>query len=328
MTLREINEREKERLKRIEEWKKQNEDQKKYHYLYQIKEESWAQFESNEKSVQQKELDKRHNMFKPFDDNMHKKWSSQVQRKRKEIMDSLKSRREASVSPPQVLEHVYHGHFHFLIEKEEELVKTMNDEKARAVKEFNKKRQQFDDIIKRSIKLKFKKFDPEEEKKQPTALDLKIQSVKSKQITSHKELFEIGNKNLEEVRAMIRKNKSSSNMGIGESHRKASVPPDTAKSEFASPSRINYLPELKKFLTDKKKKSKLESLMDSDVPDAEKYYLLKAQIEKCDDNTKFIENKLKYGKDRNQMEIDKSALDEYNINSLRAKIAILNGIHS
>jgi hypothetical protein len=329
MTLREINEREKERLKKQEEWKKQNEDSKQYHYLYQIKEEDWTQLEIKEKSIQQQELEKRHNFFKPYEDNMHKKWGSVVQKKKKEIIDSLKQKREGSHSPPQVLENVYHGHFHFLLEKEDEIIKSMNDEKVRAIKEYNKKRQQFDEMVKKNIKFKVKKFDPEEEKKQPTALDLKVQSVKAKQVTSHRELVEMGNRNLEEARAIIRKNKSSSNVARNaETFRRSGATPETAKSEFASPTRINYLPELRKYLTDKKKKNNIDSLMSSDVPDGEKYYLLRAQIDKLDDNSKYTEKKLKYGKDRNQMELDKNQLDEYNISSLKAKIAILNGLHS
>jgi hypothetical protein len=328
MTLREINEREKERLRRHEEWKKQTEEFNKHHYLYQIKEEDWSRIEQQEKTFMQSELDKRSNIFKPHEDNQHKHWSSTIYKKKKAIMDTLKQKRESSLSPPQVLEHVYHGHFHFLLEKEEELVKSMNDEKQKALKEFNKKRHEFDEMIKKTVKLKFKKFDPEEEKKQPSALDLHVQSVKSKQATSHRELVEIGNRNLEEARAIIRKNKSSSNVNRKSETFRTALSPETAKSEFASPTRINYLPELKKFLTEKKKKSHIESLMESDVPGSEKYYLLKAQIEKLDGNSKFTEKKLKYGKDRNQMELDKNQLDQYNINSLKAKIAILNGLHS
>ncbi len=49
----------------------------------------------------------------------------------------------------------------------------MQEEKIKAMREYNKKRIEFDEMIKKSIKFKTNKFDPEEVKK-PSLIDQKV----------------------------------------------------------------------------------------------------------------------------------------------------------
>jgi hypothetical protein len=219
---------------------------------------------------------------------------------------------------------IYHGYFHELMEKQVDIQQLIQQEKMKALKDFNKKRTEFDEMIKKSIKFKTTKFDYEDLKK-PTEIDKRVKSVKDRQLKSQKELYELGKNYMISSKKYLKKP-----LEPLDSHRKISMPqiPIVDRKASTSPPRINYLPHLRDMLNERGKKTHIDDLLEKSMPDTDKYHLVKANIEKFENQAKIIENKVKHGKDKTQIEADKKNLDEFYLSSLKAKIAILNGFQS
>jgi hypothetical protein len=276
-------------------------------------------------------------------DNLFKDWAKTVSKKREELANSLKEKRLEELSRRNLNQSFsyYRGKFHDLVQKEEELSKSMTNIHASLIKEMQKKRIEYFENIKKKIKIKTKKYVPEYETRQPKPTDLKIKKVQNHRLNSQRELYELGNKLMRDGSKFARKSppndRSSSSKNLSSVHsnplgsgRGASLPPIYRSTpELTIPKKkIDYLKEIKVQNKEKKKKTELEDLLDRNIPTSEKFNLVKANIEKFEQEAKVIENKIKYSKNKNQAEADKDNLDRYYLNTIKAKIAILNGFRS
>ena len=118
--------------------------------------------------------------------------------------------------------------------------------------------------------------------------------------------------------------KSRTNIRVNNS----SLPPiNKEKRDSPSPNKINYLPDVREYLKKKKKLGEFEGVIENNcIPEGEKFKIVKSGIEKIEQNVKFIEKKMKYTNDRRQMEEDRASLDKMYMETIKAKIAILNGL--
>jgi hypothetical protein len=84
---------------------------------------------------------------------------------------------------------------------------------------------------------------------------------------------------------------------------------------------------VREYLKKKKKLGEFEGVIENNcIPEGEKFKIVKSGIEKIEQNVKFIEKKMKYTNDRRQMEEDRASLDKMYMETIKAKIAILNGL--
>jgi hypothetical protein len=95
-TLKEIQEREHERYKQAEEWKKIYHEYNVHKPLYQVKEEEFEKLMNKEEQEKQDFLSKRANIFKSNDDNFFAEWRKEVEKKQKELQYQLKQKRMSS----------------------------------------------------------------------------------------------------------------------------------------------------------------------------------------------------------------------------------------
>mmetsp|Transcript_25354 Transcript_25354/g.22396 ORF Transcript_25354/g.22396 Transcript_25354/m.22396 type:complete len:85 (+) Transcript_25354:1533-1787(+) len=81
-------------------------------------------------------------------------------------------------------------------------------------------------------------------------------------------------------------------------------------------------------LKHQRRKNEFEEIIESSkMNDYEKFKLIRSNLDKVDEQTKLLENKIKFGKDSNQKDAERSSLDDHYFDSIRAKIAIINGFH-
>jgi len=93
--------------------------------------------------------------------------------------------------------------------------------------------------------------------------------------------------------------------------------------------RKNYLPTIRGFLEKHRvKQSDLEKIMTKDISKKEKCDLLKVHIGKIEEKAKLYKRKLKHSRLNEDLESEKNTIDQYYVDSIKSKLALLNQMHT
>jgi hypothetical protein len=287
-------------------------------------------------------IERRAEAYKPPPNYLFTEFNQNMSKKREELINNLKARRMEEIKKLNLNQSFsfYHGKFHDIIEKEEALSQSLTNIRTTMIKEMSKRKTDYFNKIKKQIRFKTKKYVPEYVNKEPKPTELRIKRVKNHQLHTQKEINELGNKLMKDASKIIRKGSPKEKRSISPMNgsgikslpiragRDKSLPSiHRSTPELTIPKKIEYLREIKIQNKDKKKKAEIDEVLERNIPSPEKFRIVKAKIEKFENHTKMIENKIKFSKDKNQVEADKDNLDNYYLNTIKAKIAILNGFN-
>lgn len=335
-----------EHRKRLQaEWTKAYHEYLKKKPLYKIKEETYNEILSKLREENLKWLEQRRKTLKPESDYLFK--DHQVNFKKKLEERKMENEKKRQQEKKEVkLPDLYIGKFHSNFDEEEKKMKQAAAKRFDEIKEQFEKRINYARHVKETIKVKTK---PLSLRIEPASARKHISVQKSLEA---RELYNMGLKYLDFSKKRIKKKplesvvsdaiQDTADDGKTVSDVKSSDNilhiqyPKGVESEKATPlgqsksaGRIDYLPLLKSQHQAKgiKKKPDWIKIMNADdIKQQEKFELVKLNIQQYEENAKRIETRLKYAGKNSNIDDQAGELDEYYLNSAKAKLALLQNV--
>ena len=260
----------------------------------------------------------------------------------------------------------YHSKFHEIFKNEEQLAKSIENIKQSNRIQHRDKQIEYGNHVKHDIVVKTKKWDPELAgsfavnsnsidndssqitRRRKSVSEKNPQSPKKIAIETMQELNAIGNKNLEFFKSL--KKKSRMNRNSITERKKGDADLGTINQSYdintlfssiqtgtlcpddipLRPSKINYLPVIRdklKLNNNRKDLEWIEVMNNSDLNSIEKYREVKIKIKQIEENASMVERNIKHAdNDFEKISKNKDNLDNYYLSSIKAKIALLNGV--
>ena len=357
---------EEERIRNSLDWRQFYSSYKRALPLFMVKEELFKENEDRyNEELNKIILEDRRDKARPLTDNLFKDHIKNFKQTRELSIKNNESRRIELIAATQSRSvSYYQSKFHEILKNEEQTAKSIENIKEINRQQYRNNQIEYIKHVKNDITIKTKMWEPELGASftlinnsfdngipQISRRGRSISTLKSNSspkklpVETIQELNSLGNKNLDFVKSLKKKSpgnresltdrrKSYRDTGFISDSYYTKLRVNTGSNDDqeinSKTSKINYLPVIrdKLGLSTKKKNSEwIEVMNNADLNTMEKYEKVKINIKKMEEHASMVEKKIKYvDNDPEKLNQNKESLDSYYLNSIKAKIALLNSI--